>query len=180
MPKRKCGSRHQFYKVKNYERTSRRQSCTTTAPLLDITNACRQVTSHGCPSQPDDGKSEQVTQTQAQPTTFQACTESDRVRIHPNSTFDNLKAGVSHHTLPNWHVYMNDDVIQVSLLQFSPPEPAIVKVSVTLPKDLRWTATVYGNVVPASNVIGQKHSTYIHSIEGLQAVCGALQGNCEA
>ncbi len=41
---------------------------------------------------------------------------------------------------------------------------------------LRWTATVYGNVVPASIVIVQKHSTYIHSIEGLQAVCGALQG----
>ena len=92
------------------------------------------------------------TATHTDPSRSHLTTGADTVRVHPNATFKNLKAEVSDCTLPNWHVCTADNVIQLSLLKNSPPEPAVVKVSVTVSEDLQWTASVHGKRVPVSNI----------------------------
>ncbi len=87
-----------------------------------------------------------------------------------------MKAEVGHCSLPNWHVYADDNVIHMSLLQHSPPDPAVVKVSVTVSTDLRWTVALYGNVVPVNTGILQKYPSRITSVDVLHTVCIEVAG----
>jgi hypothetical protein len=63
----------------------------------------------------------------------------------------------------------------VSLLCYSPPEPAVVEISVSVNEHLHWTAAVLGKIVPASSVVLQKCPLHIQSVEILHTVCNALQ-----
>ena len=53
--------------------------------------------------------------------------------------------------LPQWHISSTTNCIKLSLLTGSGSGPSVVKFSVTVCQDLRWSVRVYGRVVPSNS-----------------------------
>ena len=199
MPKVKRGRRHHHYKPKNAERRWQSQSplqaITNIIETMDATNSSQgtsgaRVLTEKNTSTADPQSESSVTDTQcitrtaAEPSNSQENIICITERDHPYSHFDRVKAELPQ-SLCGWHLYMSNDTIQLSLICNAPPEPSVVKTTLTVHKDLQWDVCVYGKPVPSNNDIISKFPTYIESGEEIQIICTNLQkttvceGNCE-
>ena len=59
---------------------------------------------------------------------------------HPYYQFDRVKSELPQ-SLCGWHLYMSNDTIELSLIRNAPPEPSVVKTTLTVHKDLQWMCT---------------------------------------
>ena len=134
MPKVKRGRRHHHYKPKNAEHRWQSQSKVT--PLQAITNILETMdatnSSQGTSgtraltgkntSTADPHSEYSVTDTQctaAEPSNSLAHASMTE-RDHPYSQFDRVKAELPQ-SLCEWHLYMSNDTIQLSLICNAPP-----------------------------------------------------------
>ena len=206
MPKVKKGRRHHHYKPKCAER--RWQGRAKQTPLQIITNTIANkdtiplpytytttgdketnTTTH-CPTQAEHDQipvitaSQVVIKTTAEASSCQENITSVADRDHPSSQFDSIKAELLQ-SVSGWHLYTNNDTIQLSLISNAPPDPSVVKITLTVHKNLQWNVYVYGKLLPTNHDIIRMYPSFIQSGQDIQKICTNLQaatpceGNCE-
>jgi len=89
-------------------------------------------------------------------------------------TFDKLKLEIPT-SLKGWNCHLSSNVIQLSLLIFSPPAPPTSKFTVTITNDLKLKATIYSNIIPATSAVVQKVPSYIQCVHDVETICDKLQ-----
>ena len=166
MPKVKRGRRHHHAQPKNGERKHQNRR----RELQDITNKVM-APSESTREQVDcsgqtfyDASSEQspdVVQTTAEVSTASIthCGERDQ----PNSEFETLKTEFSQSDVHNWHIFMNADLIQLSYISNTPPEPSTVSKVLNVYKNMEWKVFIYGNLVPLNSGIISDFPSVIQS-----------------
>ena len=164
MPKIKKGRRHHHYQPKCAER--RWQSKIKQTPLQVVTNTIQNT-------QCQDQRTAIVTKTRAETSSSDDITSSPE-RDHPSSQFDHVKATMPPE-LSGWHVYMDNKIIQLSLISCSLSEPSVVKITLTVQKNLQWTVYVYGHLLRSDHDIICKYPGFIQSGQDIQNICDTLQ-----
>ena len=114
-----------------------------------------------------------ATQTTAETSNSQENITSNK-RDHPRSQFDCVKAELSQ-SLSGWHLYTDSDTIQLSLISNAPPEPSVVRMTLTIHKTLQWDVCVHGKLLSPSHAIICKHPNLIQSEQDVQSICIDLQ-----
>ena len=85
-----------------------------------------------------------------------------------------MKAELSQ-SLSRWHLYTDNDTIQLSLISNTPPEPSVVQMTLTIHKTLQWDVCVHRKLLSPSYAIICKHPNFIQSGQDVQSVCMDLR-----
>ena len=99
-----------------------------------------------------------ATQTAAEISSSQENITSNK-RDHPCSQFDCVKAELSQ-SPSGWHLYADNDSIQLSLISNAPPELSVVKMTLTIHKTLQWDVCVHGTFLSATHDIVNTPTTF--------------------
>ena len=75
--------------------------------------------------------------------------------------------------LKNWHFYKGPECVELSLLHNSPPQPSVVKFTLTLYKNLYWVVRLYGKLL-TNQLFLEKFPHRITSFEELKSICDSL------
>lgn len=187
MPKVKRGRRHHHAQPKNGERKHQNRR----RELQDMTNKIR------APSEPTREQVDCSGHTLYDASYEQSPSQSDVVRTtaevsttlvthcgerdQPNSEFENLKAEFSQSDVHNWHIFMNTDLIQLSYVSNTPPEPSTVSKVLNVYKNMEWKVFIYGNRVLSNSSIISDFPSVIHSYRDAKRLLEVLteSGICE-
>lgn len=97
-------------------------------------------------------------------------------QLRQNVPFEVLKSGITSSTfLRDWSYHSAENVLQLALMDFSPPAIPVVKLTITVTVELVWTAALYGSFVPMHNTIMEKFPSHIQHINELESICFELQ-----
>lgn len=102
-----------------------------------------------------------------------------------SSFFEQMQSSDALSGFSKWHFYKTTDIVELSMVHNSPPNPSIVKLSLTIFSNLKWTVKVYGQPVAVNNSILCVCPVLINSFDDLRSVCKILseanlcQGNNE-
>lgn len=92
------------------------------------------------------------------------------------STMEDLNIEYVTGQIPQWHISKCNDYMELSLLKGS--APGVVKFSVKVCKNLKWTVRVYGRLLPLDSVLYEEFSTQVASVESIILICSVVEGMC--
>ena len=98
---------------------------------------------------------------------------SETANIHTESPSFNFFDKLQSFQLENWHVYHSAECVELSLLQNCPPQPSVVKLTLTIYKNLHWAVRLYGRLLTAREFLN-KHPITITSVVQLEGLCHSL------
>ena len=167
MPKIKKERRHHHYQPKCVER--RWQIKIKQTPFQVVTNTIQNTQCHAFTPEQDQRTAIVTTET----SNSDDITSSPE-RDHRSSQFDHVKTTMPPE-LSGWHVYMDNKIIQLSLISCSLSEPSVVKITLTVQKNLQWTVYIYGHLLRSDHDIIGKYPGFIQSGQDIQNICDTLQ-----